>query len=56
MDKNKQNKKNSSKKVDNDKISKAHEDYGYDFVPTLDEWMNIDEQRERTQELEDISE
>lgn len=48
-----------SKKVDktgeNKEINKDHEDYGYDFVPTLDEWLNIDEQRERTEELEDMS-
>ena len=49
----------NSKKVDksgaNKDINKDHEDYGYDFVPTLDEWLNIDEQRERTEELEDMS-
>ena len=54
MDKNKQNNKSSDKKVDKPKISKDHEDYGYDFVPTLGEWVNIDEQREKTKELEDI--
>jgi len=49
----------SSKKVEkkeqNIDINKDHEDYGYDFVPTLDEWLNIDEQKERTEELEDMS-
>ncbi len=49
----------NSKKVDkvkeNKDINKDHEDYGYDFVPTLDEWLNIDEQKERTEELEDMS-
>ena len=55
VDKNKQNNANSTKKVDKVKISKDHEDYGYDFVPTLDEWVNIDEQREKVKELEDIS-
>jgi len=49
----------NSKKVDKEKeskdINKDHEDYGYDFVPTLDEWLNIDEQKERTEELEDMS-
>ncbi|MBQ8043849.1 MAG: hypothetical protein IJ272_06860 [Clostridia bacterium] len=54
VDKNKQNKDKNFKKVDINRISKDHEDYGYDFVPTLDEWLNIDEQRERTEELEDI--
>ena len=43
------------KKKDNKDINKDHEDYGYDFVPTLDEWLNIDEQKERTEELEDMS-
>jgi len=49
----------SSKKVEkkeqNIDINKDHEDYGYDFVPTLDEWLNIDEQKERTEELENMS-
>ena len=58
---NKKEKRNtsSSPKVDkarkNQNINKDHEDYGYDFVPTLDEWLNIDEQKERTEELEDMS-
>lgn len=47
--------KKVDKKKDNRVINKDHEDYGYDFVPTLDEWLNIDEQRERTEELEDMS-
>lgn len=54
MDKEKIKKKNKEKVVDNNKISKDHEDYGYDFVPNLNEWVNIDEQREKTKELEDI--
>lgn len=49
----------NSKKVDKNKerkeINKDHEDYGYDFVPILDEWLNIDEQQERAEELEDMS-
>ena len=49
----------NSKKVDktrgNKGTTKDHEDYGYDFIPTLDEWLNIDEQKERTEELEDMS-
>lgn len=54
MDKEKRNKKNNAKKVDKQKINYDREDYGYDFIPTLDEWVNIDEQREKTEELEDI--
>lgn len=52
----KDNKKNNykAKKVDNKKMNTDHEDYGYDFVPHLNEWVNIDEQREKTKELEDI--
>ncbi len=49
------NSKKVDKKEENEKINKGHEDYGYDFVPNLDEWLNIDEQRERTEELEDMS-
>ena len=55
VDKNKQNKKENHKKVDKTgEINKDHEDYGYDFVPTLNEWLNIDEMQEKTEELEDI--
>ena len=53
MDNNKQKTAKNKEKVKN-KVS-DHEDYGYDFVPTLDEWLNIDEQREKAEELEDIS-
>ena len=55
MDKRKQNKSSSSRKVNNHTINKDHEDYGYDFVPNLDSWLNIDEQREKVEELEDMS-
>lgn len=54
MDKEKRNKKNTTKKVDKQKINDDREDYAYDFIPTLDEWVNIDEQREKAKELEDI--
>lgn len=30
------------------------EEYSYDFIPTLNEWVNIDEQKEKVKELEDI--
>ena len=59
MNKRQKEKASNSKKVDKNKenvnINKDHEDYGYDFVPNLDEWLNIDEQKERTEELEDMS-
>lgn len=59
MNKKQKGNPSSSKKVDKKKenkgINKDHEDYGYDFVPTLDEWLNIDEQQERAEELEDMS-
>lgn len=55
QNKNTSNSKKVDKKQENKDINKDHEDYGYDFVPTLDEWLNIDEQRERTDELEDMS-
>jgi len=54
VDKKEQRNKHSIKKVDTSKISKDHEDYGYDFVPGFNEWLNIDEQREKTEELEDM--
>ena len=53
--KNTSNSKKVDKNKDNKGTNKDHEDYGYDFVPTLDEWLNIDEQKERTEELEDMS-
>ena len=52
MDKNKENKKRDAQNVDKVRISKDHEDYGYDFVPHLNEWVNIDEQREKIKEKE----
>ena len=54
MNKNDKNKRKNSNKVDKLEHKKDHEDYGYDFVPTLNEWVNIDEQRQKTKELEDI--
>ena len=50
LNKQKQNKVNNCTKKDKNK-----ETYDYDFVPNLNEWLNIDEQRERTEELEDMS-
>ena len=54
MNQSKDKKHNNSRKVDKEKNNKDHEDYGYDFVPHLNGWLNIDEQREKTKELEDI--
>lgn len=54
MNKNKTKKELKNKKVDRKKTNKDHEDYGYDFVPTLNEWVNIDEQKQKVKELEDI--
>ena len=54
MDKNRQNNVDKLAKVNKDVSSKDHEEYGYDFVPHLNEWLNIDEQKEKTKELEDI--
>ncbi len=33
---------------------KHEEDYGYDFVPALNNSLNIDEQKVKAKELEDI--
>lgn len=59
MNKKQKEKASNSKKVDkthvNEGINKDHEDYGYDFIPILEEWLNIDEQKERTEELENMS-
>ena len=55
MDKKKENEKKRDSQVDKKKeYNKDNEDYAYDFVPHLNEWVNIDEQREKVQKLEDI--
>lgn len=54
MDKSKHRKHVKPKRVDKNKINKDCEDYGYDFVPILNEWVNIDEQKEKAKELEDM--
>ena len=33
---------------------KQQEDYGYDFIPTLDNSLNIDEQKVKAKRLENI--
>ena len=54
MDKRKNTNKQKHSKVENQKKDIDHEDYGYDFVPGFNEWLNIDEQKERTEELEEM--
>lgn len=54
MDKSEKNNRTNNKNVNNRKLSNDHEDYGYDFVPNLNEWLNIDEQKEKAKKLEDI--
>lgn len=48
----KNDKKKSAKKI---KIGNNKEEYGYDFVAELAHFTNIDEQREKTYELENIN-
>lgn len=41
-------------------INKYHDNngidpYGYDFVPTISHWTNIDEQRKEVEHLENIT-
>ena len=54
VDKKKSINKTKDTIVEKQKKSIDHEDYGYDFVPGFNEWLNIDEQKEKTEELEDI--
>ena len=61
MDKETNKTKKKNKIVDENKLNKNEgtnlkyeEDYGYDFVPTLNNSLNIDEQKVKTKELEDI--
>ena len=48
----------SKRKIKNGKIcgktNRSEDIYGYDFVPTLANVLNIDEQKEKAKELEDI--
>ena len=50
--------KSSKKKAANNKIcgkrDRLEDMYGYDFVPELSHALNIDEQKEKAKELEDI--
>lgn len=54
MDNSKKNIKQKKGKENNSKYINKDEAYSYDFVPTLNEWVNIDEQREKVKKLEDI--
>ena len=54
VDKKKDNNKQKNFKVNRQKENTDHEDYGYDFVPGFNEWLNIDEQKEKAEELEEI--
>ena len=42
-------------KCENNIKENNKEQYGYDFIPHLHEWVNIDEQKETAKRLEDIS-
>lgn len=50
--------KNNKKKVKNSKVcgktNRSEDIYGYDFVPELANVLNIDEQKEKAKELEDL--
>lgn len=52
MEKMNTNKKKNCKKCG--KTNSSEDIYGYDFVPELANVLNIDEQKEKAQELEDI--
>lgn len=49
--KNRLHEKDVNKQNDNNNI----DPYGYDFVPTIAHWTNIDEQRKQVEYLENIS-
>ncbi len=48
-------KKRKNKGFDIDKDNNNKDPYGYDFVPTIAHWTNIDEQRKDVNYLENIS-
>lgn len=50
MSKNKKNNNGFDITKDNNNL----DPYGYDFVPTLSHWTNIDEQRKEVNHLENI--
>ena len=46
--------KNKEKGFDIKKDNNNVDPYGYDFVPTISHWTNIDEQRNNVKHLENI--
>ncbi len=54
MDKKKLKLKETKQTVDKETNRIKEEDYGYDFVPTLDNSLNIDEQKVNAKRLENI--
>lgn len=46
--------KNKNKGFDVKKDNNNIDPYGYDFVPTISHWTNIDEQRKEVEHLENI--
>lgn len=54
MDKRKKNNKKVTK-CEKQVTKSNQEEYSYDFVPHLNEWTNIDEQKKTVKKLEDIS-
>jgi len=47
-------KKDKSKGFDINKDNNNVDPYGYDFIPTISHWTNIDEQRKEVEYLENI--
>ena len=43
---------NGKKIIRND--SSYNEEYDYDFIPNLNQWLNIDEQKKKVKRLENI--
>ncbi len=55
MDKKKLKLKETKQTVEKEETNRIkEEDYGYDFVPTLDNSLNIDEQKVNAKRLENI--
>lgn len=47
--------KKNNKDLNKNKINNNEDPYGYDFVPTISHWTNIDEQRKEVKFLENIN-
>lgn len=45
----------NSKDLNKNKVNSNKDPYGYDFMPTISHWTNIDEQRKEVDFLESIS-